>query len=719
MFVCRMRRLPSLNMASWMTKSALVMVGALVGCGGSNMPSMDLSMPPADMSMVATPDMSVGSLVLVSGQLGGSGNVDGTGAAARFGTPSDVASDGAGNLYVVDQSNNTIRKIVLATGVVTTLAGTPGTRGSADGTGPAAQFWHPRGIVSDGVGNLLVSDTNNNTIRKIVIATGAVTTVAGTAGTRGSADGTGAAASFYFPLGLATDGTGNLYVADQGNSTIRKIVLATGVVTTLAGTATANGLQDGTGAAALFSTPSALAADGAGNLYVADTGNCAIRQIVIATAVVTTLSGGTATGGTDGLFAAATFNFPTGITSDGAGNLFVSDTQNQTIRKLTFSTGKVSTFAGTTGMLGGSDGIGSAALFNSPTGLTNAAGDLYVADWGSATVRKVATATAAVSTVAGTAKTVGSADGAAARFFTPAGVAADGAGNLYVADSGNQTIRKIASATNVVSTLAGSPGISGAADGTGANAQFFTPTGLATDGTNLYVTDWEYSSIRKVVIATGAVTTLAGGGTGSADGTGIAARFRNPDGLAADGAGNLYIADTGNDTIRQLVIATGVVTTLAGTARIAGSADGTGAAARFYKPVGIAADRMGNLYVADALNATIRKIVIATAAVTTVAGTAGMSGTNDGIGTAAHFAAPNTIVFDGSDSLFVADGNTVRRISIATATVSTSIGVAGHGIVQPGLLPASLSCPYGLAMMGADVAITDPCENVVLIAQHP
>src|SRR5262249_12776754 len=161
----------------------------------------------------------------------GSGNVDGTGAAARFGGPGSVASDGAGNLYATDGS--TIRKVVIATGAVTTFAGAPGQPCSADGTGTAARFASVVGIASHGAGNLYVADSGNNTIRKIVIATGVVTTLAGTAYQLGSANGTGAAARFNGPNGIASDGAGNLYATD-GN-TIRRIVIATGAVTRLAG----------------------------------------------------------------------------------------------------------------------------------------------------------------------------------------------------------------------------------------------------------------------------------------------------------------------------------------------------------------------------------------------------------------------------------------------------------------------------------------------------
>ena len=216
---------------------------------------------------------------------------------------------------------------------------------------------------------------------------------------------------------------------------------------------------------------------------------------------------------------------------------------------------------------------------------------------------------ASVTTLAGSAGMSGSADGtgAAARFYGPTYITTDGM-NLYVAEFDNHTIRKIVIATGVVTTLAGSAGMSGSADGTGAAARFNYPYGVTTDGTNLYVGDFINNAIRKIVISTGFVTTLAGsaGTYGSVDGTGAAARFNMPSGITTDGM-NLYITDSANRTIRKIVIFSGTVTTLAGSAGMSGSADGTGAAARFNCPAGITTDGT-NLYVADYLNHTIRTI---------------------------------------------------------------------------------------------------------------
>jgi glucose/arabinose dehydrogenase len=260
------------------------------------------------------------------------GSADGTGADARFNYPERVAIDGDGNLYVADSNNHTIRKITPA-GVVTTLAGTAESSGSADGTGADARFKYPEGVAVDGDGNLYVADRDNNTIRKITPA-GVVTTLAGAAGSYGSADGTGADARFSRPIGVAVDGDGNLYVTDRNNQTIRKITPA-GVVTTLAGAAGSYGSADGTGADARFSGPVGVAVDGDGNLYVTDSSNHTIRKITPA-GVVTTLAGAAESYGfADGTGPLARFNSPVGVAVDGDGNLYVTDRNNHTIRKIT------------------------------------------------------------------------------------------------------------------------------------------------------------------------------------------------------------------------------------------------------------------------------------------------------------------------------------------------------------------------------------------------
>lgn len=270
--------------------------------------------------------------------------------------------------------------------------------GSVDGLGSAARFYYPTGVTIGGNGNLFVSDAGNNAIRMITAA-GAVTTFAGAAGSAGNSDGTGTSARFDNPFGIAIDGVGNVYVADNGNHTIRKIT-PTRVVTTFAGTPGVFGSADGTGPAATFYSPSGIAVDSKGNLFVADINNHTIRRVTPA-GVVTTFAGAPGIAGSaDGLGAAARFNSPVSIATDSVDNVFVSDSGNSTVRKVT-SVGAVTTLAGTVGVAGGADGVGTAASFAGPRGLAaDSAGNLYIADSRNNTIRRI-TPLGLVTTVVG------------------------------------------------------------------------------------------------------------------------------------------------------------------------------------------------------------------------------------------------------------------------------------------------------------------------------
>ena len=309
------------------------------------------------------------------------------------------------------------------------------------------------------------------------------------------------------------------------------------------------------------------------------------------------------------------------------------------------------------------------------------------------TIRKLVVATGDVTTLAGAAG-AGSVDaiGTAARFHVPSGIASDRAGNLYVADTGNDTIRQIVVGTRAVTTFAGRSGQAISRDGTGAAALFYAPSSIACDGVgNAYVSEPSTLNVRKIVLATGAVTSFA-------------AVAGSPSGIVSDGAGNLYVGDGYWNTIKKVVVATGEVTAL------------TGPVMSFGHPEGLATDGAGNLYVADRFNNAVRKVVIATGAVTTFAGVVGQRGSVDGTGAAARFNEPTGIASDGAGNLYVADGNTIRKIEIASAAVSTVIGSPDRVGVTLGALPAALNLAHGVAVLPTgELAIVDTTENAVLV----
>src|SRR5579864_4872873 len=303
-----------------------------------------------------------------------------------------------------------------------------------------------------------------------------------------------------------------------------------------------------------------------------------------------------AAGGVDGLVAVARFTALAGVTVDDEGNVYVSD--GHAVRKIS-TDGMVTTLAGVASEWGDADGTGPAARFNSPQGLaTDAAGNVYVADRDNQTIRKISPA-GMVSTLAGSSSSMGATDaiGTRAIFFRPAGVAVDGAGNVFVADTRNYTVRKISPA-GAVRTIAGHADEPGSANGPGAVARFASPQGIAVDAAgNVYVTDFDSHVIRKIS-ASGVVTTLAGSSMGIADGTGASAQFAYPSGLAIDRDGNLYVADSHSLTIRK-VTAAGLVTTVAGLADHPGTVDGPAGTARFNGVHAVAVDRSGNVYATD------------------------------------------------------------------------------------------------------------------------
>ncbi|MFL6248156.1 MAG: hypothetical protein ACJ74H_19180 [Thermoanaerobaculia bacterium] len=659
----------------------------------------------------------------------GGGFVDGFGTEARFVLPQAIASDPAGNLYVADTGNDAIRKItpdgqvttlagggplsrfvspwgiafdpttgdlivadtnfqviwrVTQAGVVTIVAGRGATSGTADGNGSAARFTFPFGVAVDNSGVIYVADSSNHVIRKIA-RNGDVTTLAGAMRSSGDSDGFAGQARFNRPFDIAIDPTtGNLYVSDLGNDMIRKVT-PEGHVTTFAGVSSISGDKDGTGTDAYFSAPWGIDVDSAGNVYVGDYGNSKIRKITPA-AVVTTFSGDGIIGNTNGSATSSRFSGPAGLTLGPDGTLYVTDTFNYAIRKVS-PLGDTSTFAGSMPADGASDGVGTDALFHFPKGIAlDAAGNAYVTD-SNCTIRKI-TPQRVVSTLAGTPGQCGSADGtgANARFREPSGIGVAPDGTIYVADTGNNTIRRITQ-QGVVTTLAGDPNDDDPLfqDGTGAQAHFNSPYGLAVDSQGLiYVADSLNHRIRRVD-PSGAVTTFAGSGSADDDdGVGTAADFDTPLGVAVDAARNVYVADSGNNAIRKITPA-GVVTLHAGDTEAAGGWQDTSISLPvfFNRPVGIAIDAQGNLFVGDSNNRVIRRVTPARV-VTTVAGKPFMSGNINGAGMTARFAYPEGIAVTQSGDVLIADiyNNAIRIGTLAAPTIDTF--TATPRSIQPG-----------------------------------
>jgi sugar lactone lactonase YvrE len=539
-------------------------------------------------------------------------------------------------------------------------------------------------------------------------------TFAGQAGGSGSNNGLGTAARFNRPVAIAKDPSGALYVADSANHVIRKITPA-GLVTTFAGSPGQPGTANGLGSVARFNNPTGLVADAQGNLYLADTNNHTIRKIT-PTGQVTTVAGiARQSGYADGAANQAQFSEPSAVAVAADGTLYVADTSNNLIRKIDPAQ-IVSTLAGSPGIPGTSDGQGFEASFAQPSGLAlNADGTrLYVADTLNHSIRSI-TLDGTVSTLAGDPGVSGSTDGSGnlAKFDTPTGIAVAADGTLIVTDTGNHTLRRI-SAGGAVTTLSGSAGTADSVDGATPNEhRYRSPSGVVIDAAGvLFIADTLNHSIRRLS-PTDALDTFAGSPefTGSTDGIGSAARFRHPNAVAVATDGTVYVADSENHTIRR-ISSTGVVTTLAGSPGISGSSDGRGSAARFNFPYGVAVDSGGFIYVADTFNQTIRKIS-ADGQVSTLAGRVGTTGSTNGTGSAARFNSPNSLAVDASGTVYVADsGNFAIRKITAAGAVSTLAGDPELPGSEDGSgSSAQFSDPYGIAVSAAGVVYVADSGN--------
>ncbi|MEB3223684.1 MAG: hypothetical protein VKS61_16540 [Candidatus Sericytochromatia bacterium] len=584
--------------------------------------------------------LSPGGLVSTYVGTGSPGSADGTGAAAGLDQPQGLALAPDGTLYVSESGfvtgGHRIRKVSPA-GVVTTLAG--GARGWQDGAGAQARFSNPRGLALGPDGTLYVADQWNHRIRT-VSPNGVVATLAGT-GSGGLTDGVGVGAALSYPTGVAWGPDGALYVADTGNRAVRRVTPA-GVVTTVAG--------PGQGGEAPFADPVGIAVAGSGDVFV---GDGAVLRKVTPDGAVTLVAGG-APGHRDGAPAHARFQALSGLAVAPGGGMVACDSLGS-VRRLTALL-EVSTVAG----IVSEDGTGRGVVFSSPRGLrAEPGGALLLADTFAHRIRSV-TPAGQVSTLAGW--DAGDADGAAtdARLYRPEDAVRAPDGGLYIADTANHKIRRLTPGGEVVTVAGGAPGF---ADGPGATAQFWTPKALAlaADGT-LYVADGDNHCLRKITFGSEGpqVSTLAGSapdGEGFADGVGPAARFAYPTGLALRPDGALYVADCDNHRLR-VVTPDGTVTTLAGSEP--GLADGLGAAARFNEPVRVAVDPgTGLVYVSDQANHAVRRVT-PEGHVRTIAG--GTEGLRDGVGASARFSRPAGLAVAPDGSLYVADeGNGVVR----------------------------------------------------------
>ena len=655
-----------------------------------------------------------------TGTAGYSGD-NGPAAAAELSAPNAVALDSSGNLYIADTNNGRIRKVNLSTGVITTVAGNGIWAYSGDnGPATAAEIYYPEGLALDSSGNLYIADTDNNRIREVNHSTGAITTVAGT-GTAGyNSDNIQATAAYLNdPTGVAVDSSGNLYIADYINNRIRKVTASSGLITTVAGTGTAgysgNNIQ---ATAAYLDEPRGVALDSSGDLFIADYYNERIREVNASSGLIATVAGNGSYGfsGDGGAATAAMMRYPKGVVVDTSGNVYIADSGNNRIREVNYSTGAISTFAG--GFVG-DGGSATAAVLGAPFATAvDAAGDIFIADTSDNRIREVNHATGAITTVAGSGTAGFSGDNGqatAAMLAAPHGVAVDSAGNVYIADSSNSRVREVNHVTGVITTIAGDGVFGYSGDGGAATAAaLYAPYGLALDGRgDLFIDDYENQRIREVNLSSGLITTIAGGGVMDGQPASSAPLYQ-PEDVAIDSAGNLYIADSEDNRVREVNHSTGVITTIAGNGVGGYSGDnGQATAAELSDPYAIALDSSGNLYITDTGNNRIRKVNLSSGAITTIAGNGvGSYSGDNGQATAAEINYPEGLTLDGRGDLFISDtdNNRVRELKLATGVITTAAGTGMASYSGDGsqATAATLNHPMGLAADSAgDLYISD------------
>jgi sugar lactone lactonase YvrE len=618
-----------------------------------------------------------------------------------MGTIEAVAADGVGNFYVADSFANLVFKISAA-GIATVVAGNGSAGYSGDG-GPAssAQLNNPKGLAVDAQGNLFISDSTNRRIRKVSGA-GVITTIAGN-GTPGySGDGGPAAqAQIDSPAGLAFDAIGDLFITDIDNSVIRKVSTA-GTISTFAGNGTVGYSGDGGLATeATFREPYGVAVDVGGNVYIADTFNSVIRKVTPG-GIISTFAGNGTYGfsGDGGPALGAEITYPFGISVDAVSNLYIADSSSARVRKVT-PTGIITTVAGD-GDYGyaGDGGAANSAELEHPTVLaigTN--GTLFIGDVGNDNVRQVSSSQI-ITTAAGNGSLNYAGDnGPAARALLaiPSGLALLGDGSIVASDSGNNRVREI-SASGVITTIAGN----GYAGYTGDNslateAEFDFPVGVAADASgNIYVADVNNAVVRKIGV-NGVITTFAGTGqSGSAAGDGgqaVFATLSGPVGVAVDNTGAVYIADTGNCDIRKVSLS-GVITTVAGDSNCGYFGDnGSAVLAELNEPQSLAFDVAGDLYIADAANYVIRK-VDTNGIITTVAGNGTFGDPGDyGPATSAQLGYVDGIAIDEAGNLYISNEGFPSLRKVAASGIITTIagGVPGYSGDRGPAIGAALS----------------------------
>lgn len=603
---------------------------------------------------------------------------------------SSMATDAKGNLYLSETTYHTVR-IMNTTGTIMTIAGS-GAAGFAGDLGPATSSLlnSPSAISADSAGNVYIADQSNHRIRKLTIATQIISTIAGTGVASFSGDGgDGTLATLNLPSGIAVDAPGNVYFSDTNNNRIRVLRAVTNIIMTVAGSSITGFNGDGSLAIyAALTTPRGIAVDEYGNIVISDSGNNRVRMLNVTTGIIITVIGTGYTGfsGNNGPGTSANIGCCTSSVGVAAGKVYVSEPNSRRILILDSKSGILSTQVGngTSGVAG--DGKpGTSASIDQVAGIAvTLNGDIYIADGSYSRIVRVFNLTRnIVSTVVGgymeytfplsqsrlpPSNNYYFGDGnqaTSAQLYNPCSVAVDSdEARVAIADTGNNRVRSLNIASGIITLVAGDGSQRFAGDaGLAVNASLYTPLGVAFDTAgNIYISDRGSCRIRKVVKISGVITTVAGTGgasgscsTSSGDGGQATNARLDPRGLTLDALGNIFFAEGSSGRIRKITVATGIITSVVGTGVSGFSGDGgPGLLAQLNNPQDVAADLFGNLYVADASNHRIRRWDALTSTITTVAGTGSTSLGSDavsGLSTSVYY--PRGVAIDACGNVFI------------------------------------------------------------------
>ena len=699
-------------------------ITTLIGGGPNNIPALDANLYyPAGVAVDTAGNYYIaaygqnrvfkvstaGTITVVAGT--GAQGYTGDGGVATLANlyhPYAVAVDSASpaNVYIADLNNCVVRKVTASTGIITTIAG-DGTCGYL-GDGAKAtlgELYYPAGVAVDTLGNLYIGDQYNCRIRKVILATDIISTSAGN-GTCGYTGNGGAAIAgeVNYPQGVAVDSAGDVFIADSNNYVIREVTKANGKINTVAGDNVYGFSGDGAAAtAAELSHPYAVASNGAGTVVTfSDYNNQRIRQFTVGGNITTVAGNGTACSGVCGEGGTATsaeLYYPVGVAETSGGKIYIANYDNEVVDSFTVG-GNLNLAAGNHSynvetLLTGQPANG--VELNNPFELAvDTAGDVFVADSANFMVRKYVKSSGLVNFFAGDGTNGYSGDGGpatSAELSSTYGVATSGAGaTVYVGDTSGCAVRDVAAAD--INLFAGvvvggtSPRCGYTGDGGPAtSSELYYPYGVAVDSKgSVYIADEQEDVVRKVTAGT--INTIAGiGGLAGYSGDGgpaANALLYNPEAVAVDPAGNVFIADTSNSRVREINAATGIITTIAGTGSSTFSGDGLATSNSVYAPQGIAVDKNDNVFVSDYNNRV--RWISPNGYMTTIAGTGAAGYNGDGIlATTASLAEPTGVALDAAGDILVSDYNNarVRSISVFPA-LSTSAGSLAFGLTSVG-----------------------------------